>query len=243
MTKQDFDLILIESFIHSTKQSYFNGKREEYRCDVEEYCNGLNESLKRLNDEVNKPDYEYCEIMFPSGTVRTYIGFARSTIEAKFKDPLDEESQFQIDDCKIVYPRLRTKFEYFGKPITLSVEIMAAIWVDLEKYLQSVAPDQPQQHPKADHSALLKALSKHVTGIYPDEFTNIIENHQLKGTKKAKWIGSEKSEARYFANIFHLTIKEFNNCFAFEDNTKLMNQNRPTTKKPFQKLLSPFINK
>jgi hypothetical protein len=86
-------------------------------------------------------------------------------------------------------------------------------------------------------------LSKHVTGIYPDEFTNIIENHQLKGTKKAKWIGSEKSEARYFANIFHLTIKEFNNCFAFEDNTKLMNQNRPTTKKPFQKLLSPFINK
>jgi len=145
MTKQDFDLILIESFVHVSKQSYFNGKREEYKCYVDEYCTGLKDSFDRLNDEVNKPDYEYCEIMFPNGTVQAYIGYARSTIEAKFKDPLDEESQFQIDDCKIVYPHLRTKFEYFGKSITLSVEIMAAIWADLEKYLRSVAPVEPQQ--------------------------------------------------------------------------------------------------
>ena len=145
MTKQDFDLILIESFVHSTKQSYFKAKREEFKCDIEEYCTGLRESFDRLIEEVNKPDYEYCEIFFPNGTVQAYIGYARSAIESKFKDPLDEESQFQIDDCKISYPQLRTKFEYFGKPITLSVEIMTLIGVDLEKYLQSVALVEPEQ--------------------------------------------------------------------------------------------------
>jgi hypothetical protein len=99
----------------------------------------------------------------------------------------------------------------------------------------------PQQKPKADHSELFKALSKHVTGISAGEFTNIIENHKLTGTKKAKWIGSEKSQARYFADNFHFTIKEFNSCFVFEDCKKLPKGIRPTTKKPFKDLLKPFL--
>jgi hypothetical protein len=239
MTKQDFDLILIESLGHETRQSYFKGKREEFKCDVDEYRAGLVESFERLFKEVNQPDYEYCEITFPDGKIKKYSGFEQGRVRAMFRDDQEEEYQYPIDECKIVYPLLRTRFEYLGHNFTLSPLIMAVIWGDLYKYIKSVAPVEPQRE-KSDHSALLTALSNHVTGISADEFTNIVEYHSLTpGTPKAKWTG-KKAEASYFAKAFNITMPEFEKCFYFEDGKKLGDNYRPT-KNEFTDLIKPFI--
>lgn len=244
MTKQDFDLILIESFVHSTKQSYFNGKREEYRCDVDEYCTGLKESFKRLNDEVIITNPFRCVITKPNG--EELFATLRNDVKVGYDDEDEPDNEFlrYAGMGKLSFPfknSIDLRQATNGKfNFQLTAEMMEELWVDLEKYLQSVAPVEPQQ-PKADHSALLTALSKHVTGINPDEFTNIIETHQLTRPTKAKWIGKEKSEAAYFAKVFKISMPEFKKCFSFEDGSELKGHNRPTTKKPFKDLFKPFI--
>lgn len=237
MTRLDFDLILIESFVHETKQSYFNGKREEFNCNVDEYCAGLKNSFDRHNEEVNRLDYYHAIVTTPEGVEKFHV---------LDKDlSLSEQTNNLWSIGNVTYPNKRTivlKEEFRkGEIKELTAGIMAVLWVDLEKYLQSVAPVEPRQQTKADHSALYRALSGHVTGISPEEFTNIIENHKMTGTQKAKWIGSEKSQAAYFAKVFNITMPEFKKCFYFEDGSELTASIRPTTKKAFTNLLKPFL--
>lgn len=94
-----------------------------------------------------------------------------------------------------------------------------------------------------DHSVLLSALSKYVTGINAVEFTNIIEHHSLTpGTPKASWIGS-KADAHRFATIKEMKIPEFNNCFSFPDGTKLRHNDKNETHSPIIDILKNHLEK
>jgi len=69
MKSRDFDLILIESLSHETKQSFFAENRESFNCNPDEYSKGLMDSFKRLSKETHETDYTRCNITKPNGDV------------------------------------------------------------------------------------------------------------------------------------------------------------------------------
>lgn len=83
----------------------------------------------------------------------------------------------------------------------------------LKKYFPDEKYPENKDGVRADHSDLLNALSKYVTGITPIEFTNIIEQHPLTpNTKKAKWTGNA-TDAHRFATYTQIKVAGFNKYF------------------------------
>lgn len=77
-----------------------------------------------------------------------------------------------------------------------------------------------------DHSVLLSALSKYITGINPSEFSNIIELHSLTpDTPKAKWNGIPADAAR-FADHLNMGFANFSKLFELKDIPKLLPNHR-----------------
>ena len=64
-----------------------------------------------------------------------------------------------------------------------------------------------------DHSQLMAALGKYITGINAKEFTNIINNHSITtGTPRAEWIG-KPVDAHRFATFIGMKVTTWNKCF------------------------------
>lgn len=137
MTAKDFYLILIESLLHEARQTYFNAKREQFKCNPDEYFTGLMNSFKRLNDEVNKTDYLSAIVTTPEGEEREYH---------LSSDSSSEQTIFLGTIGKVSFPKKRTidlrsftdgKFTGY-----LTAELMAGLWPDLHKYFQSIIDEK-----------------------------------------------------------------------------------------------------
>jgi hypothetical protein len=100
---------------------------------------------------------------------------------------------------------------------------------------------------KPDHSKLLTALNKYISGINADEFTNIIEHHSMTpGTPKASWISRKKVDAHNFATFINMTIPEFRKCFSFPDGKTLTHGHKDRNNlkdQPIIKILKEYISK
>lgn len=138
MTAKDFDLILLESFIHETKQTYFNEKRESFKCIPTEYFNGLLNSFKRLNDKVNKIDYTNVILTTPDGEEQQYD---------LRNDSLSEQIFYLNTKGKVSFPEKQTlnigeltngQFKFI-----LTSNMMLNLWPELRKYCQTIIDEMP----------------------------------------------------------------------------------------------------
>lgn len=133
MTPKDFDLIIIESFVHETKQTFFEGKRETFKCISGEYINGLMNSFKRLTDEVNKTDYLNVILTTPEGEERQYHLRKESCSEVAFE--LSKKGKLSYPDKQILNIKEYTNGQF---NFILSVNMMIGLWPELEKYCKSI---------------------------------------------------------------------------------------------------------
>ena len=133
MTKQDFDLILIESFMHETKQSYFKSKRKEFDCLPDEYQAGLLDAFQRLIEETNKKDYSKAIVIMPDGEEREYQVSTQNH---------SERILYLNTIGKVSFPfkKLLNNYEYTNGKFqgSLSTGSISELWPELHKYLQSI---------------------------------------------------------------------------------------------------------
>lgn len=94
-----------------------------------------------------------------------------------------------------------------------------------------------------DHSKLLDALSKYISGIRAVEFTNIIEHHSLtQGTPKAIWKGIP-ADAHRFATFLEMKLPAFNKCFSLSIGRKLKHNDKNETNSPIIAILEAHKKK
>lgn len=94
-----------------------------------------------------------------------------------------------------------------------------------------------------DHSKLLNALSKYISGISAVEFTNIIEHHSLtQGTPKAIWKGIP-ADAHRFATFLDMKLPAFNKCFSLSIGRKLRHNDKNETNSPIIAILEAHKKK
>lgn len=98
---------------------------------------------------------------------------------------------------------------------------------------------------EVDHSALLKSLSKFISGINNVEFNFFMKHHSLlPGTPKAMWEG-KKADAHRFATYIDISLPDFNKCFLFSNGGKLRHNDKDIQGKGSQitDILKAYFNK
>jgi len=148
MAKNDFDLIIIESFRHDQKQTFFKNKRKEFKCIPADYISGLMESFKRLNAETHLTDRTRCVITKSNGDEFTAkiksdeveVGYADEDETDKDNETAwSKEVAFYGTMGKVSFPFKNdihiNRPEFSG---TLTAEMMENLWPDLQLYLQSI---------------------------------------------------------------------------------------------------------
>ena len=95
-----------------------------------------------------------------------------------------------------------------------------------------------------DHSILLKALSKYISGINSIGFTSIIEHHSLPkdGTPRANWIG-KPADAHRFATFLEMKLPDFNKCFSLSTGKQLRHNDKNETDSPIIAILKDHFKK
>lgn len=74
-----------------------------------------------------------------------------------------------------------------------------------------------------------KLINRYIKDISLNDFNEVMNYNRLpNGKLKTKWFG-KKSEAVYFQKHFKFSMKQFNECFIFEDDTHFAEKNRLTT--------------
>ena len=195
-----FDLIIIESLNEVSRPIFFEKTRIEQNCDVGDFISGLENSFAGLNKLFNSKDFsEYRENLsfFPS-----YFEVDTNTIKLTYRP----------------YP--------FGEPILLTATFMINLRKDIEKYFQSIKEEQESKNEDPEdnekkilrYRKLLKELKPFLKVSKVDDFIGIIEDR--RSIKKGYWIG-HKADAIRFMLFYHLYFEEMNNCFNFENDTKL----------------------
>jgi len=147
MTKYDFDLIIIESFKHEYKKTFFKDKKP-INCTPIEYCTGLMESFTRLNAETHLTDRTQCIITKPNGDeIRAQIKSDEAEVGYADEDETDEDNEtawskevaFYGSIGKVSFPfknDIQINIpEFSGK---LTAEMMEYLWQALHPYLQSI---------------------------------------------------------------------------------------------------------
>jgi len=250
MKSRDFDLILIESLSHETKQSFFAENRELFKCNPDEYSKGLLDSYTRLNNETHETDFTRCIITKKNGD--EVFGTIRNA---------DDDYLFGKIG-KVTYPYKKIiRVDVPELCFRLTAEMMEKLWPELQLYLQSVIDGIRNCHPniqrsedeslisnnvplhnggkkiindsnqdkRTEYTAKLKALSKYITEINVDTFINIIENHALTpGTLKASWIG-RPADAHRFATYLKIKLPDWNKCFSMDGGRILKHNDKNDT--------------
>jgi len=230
MNNSDFDTILLESSDHSTLDSFFKAKRQDYRCKKKEFVEGMRRSIQRLKELYYSHSNEHFEddgegwlIFNPHGKIEIledpYICF---TININGDDRI-----YLIGENEISFYTERIE-DYFK-----------SISEKKESYVEDLASDKDILQ---DYSKLLSDLSEYIDGISPDAFNYFIKNHKLPNTAiKAIWKKSQ-ADAYRFASYFDLSekAKEWEDYFVLSNERILARNTKP--EKPDSKL-TKMLNK
>lgn len=86
------------------------------------------------------------------------------------------------------------------------------------------------KNPIKDWSWLFnKLINRYIKDISSDDFNEVMTYKRLpNGKLKTRWFGL-KSEATYFQEYFKFSMKQFNECFIFKDDTSFAKKNRLNT--------------
>lgn len=235
MNNHDFDTILLESRDHTTLDSFFKAKRQDYRCKRKEFEEGIKGSINRLKELYYSGSNEHfdddgeCWLIFnPDGKMEIYEDLPNIDFTIFFTLSINgKDHGYQIDENSISYytERIEKYFESLTKTRELCVENLNES-KDILK----------------DYSELLNELSEFIEGISPEAFNYFIKNHKLpKTATKAIWKESQ-ADAYRFARYFDLSEmdKEWEDCFVLSNERILARNTKP--KNPDSKL-TKLLNK
>lgn len=217
MKSADFALILIESILHRTKNSFFEEKRKSHNCKKKEFVAGFKDSYDQLDELLNaESTMHYLDGSLGSsfldfGTVGT-----RNDNEIYFVIEVDGNSR-SLTVNKTHLPYLLKSLEEYFKYIT-----------EKEKTIKKTDKPNVVLDNLPDHSELRKALSKYIEEISDFDFNHVINCHSLlpKRIDKFLWIGEDKGEAHRFTTKFGMKLSKWNKCFYFKDRKPLHAHNK-----------------
>ena len=246
MKSRDFDLILIESLSHETKQSFFAENRESFNCNPDEYSKGLMDSFKRLSKETHETDYTRCNITKPNGDVA--IGTINN---ADGEYILSKIGKVSYPDKKIIY--IDTPEAY----CRLTAEMMDNLWPCLNTYLQSINAESIAPSPlrtlKANcntdqlRTIRMRLISNKVIGdITEKDFLYVFTNQQqINGINALKWKISHKLGHEFLKRLVYkdrqFDFGQINACIKYADGKKLDSNDKSTAQYKNDTVLNPIL--
>jgi len=151
MTRDDFDLIIIESILIYTKQSYYETKRKEFDCLPSEYIRGLDESLKRLQHQTNVVDYHHYILTYPDGECE----------EGKFRlgfedEPCYIDERTRLEEYGVLSYPFKTNINVSEKTngrfnFKITEELLAKLLIILEDYFRLINTQNSPSQNLNDH--------------------------------------------------------------------------------------------
>lgn len=204
---------------------------EKFQTEIIENCTNLSEKerefyLNRLKNRLHPIGLDYYFIEKKDGQ---FIEKDDGTLSVEKGKEIEYEQLIEINGMK----QFRLLLKRYQR---ILLRLITEITTDRNK---------PEPERLADHSTLLVALNKYITGINANEFTNIIEHHSMTpGTPQARWIG-EKVDASYFCDLLNMTNKEWNKLFCFPDGKRIHSKNKDKLDKgsPIIEILKSHLSK
>jgi hypothetical protein len=157
MTTHDFDLILLESFKGNTKQSYFEAKREQWKCNPDEYIAGLLESFKQLDLLTHERDLNRGIITKQNGD-EVSVTIRNNPVEVDYSNDEDDSKTAWEKEVasygsigKVSFPYMKTfdVSEYTEGKLKgiIDASMTEELWPHLQEYCQSIIDKNAEASP------------------------------------------------------------------------------------------------
>lgn len=220
---------------------------EKFQAEIIENCTNLSEKerefyLNRLKNRLHPIGLDYYFIEKKDGQ---FIEMDDGTLSVEKGKEIEYEQLIpfgiRIENKGVFYTIEPEEAKQYFAMLKQYKRILLRLITEITK-----DRNKPEQVNLADHSKLLEALNKYITGINANEFAKIIETHSFTpGTPKAIWKG-KAVDAHNFAVFIGMKLPDWNKCFSLLEGKKLTHGNKDSNQlkdQPIIKILQTHLNK